>query len=288
MRTKNDERKLIFGNMVAGIILAAVILGGYVLFTANPKELLYQMQEKRETAAWNKEVADLIDNGDAEEAMNMADHSAYELTEENAAVIQMWKIAAKQEEQLIADMLGEIRDAYLNGEKEQAENQLISLCSTYPDSTYVKAYMELLNSVEKTLAEKDMYDWKYGGKPGYGTYKDYRGNAITGFCFRSNYLSNGEHGYFDTKSYTKLSIEADCIAMGSDTLPITITDMNTGKASTIHCPKGSIAETIEITGGDIQISTPDDSIYAYGSAVLRLTVTKELTEADFAAVDARF
>lgn len=288
MRTKNDERELVFGNMVAGIILAAVIFGGYVLFTANPREILYQMQEKREMAAWNKEVADLIDNGDAEAAMNMADNSAYELTKDNAAVIQMWKESAEQEEQLIADMLGEIRDTYLNGEQEQAENQLISLCSTYPDSAYVKAYMELLGSVEKTLAEMDMYDWKYGGKPGYGTYKDYRGNAITGFCFRSNYLSNGEYGYFDTKSYTKLSIEADCIAMGSDILPITITDMNTGKAYTIHCPKGSVRETIEITGGDIQISTPDDSIYAYGSAVLCITLTKELTEADFAAVDARF
>lgn len=288
MKTKAYEREQILGNIVASIILAVIILAAYFMFSANPREILQGVQERREAAMWNAELSEVIDEGDAEAAITMANNSVYELSEENAQTIQMWKEMITQEEELIADMLEEVRNIYLAGGMEEAEEKLISLCVAYPDSAYVKAYAELLASVEKTLSAEDMYDWKYGGKPGYGTYKDYRGNEITGFCFRSHYTSNGEYGYFDTKSYTQISVEADCIAMGSETLPITITDMNTGNSHTIYCPKGSVHGCMEITGGDIQISTPDDSKYAYGSAVIQIKVTKELTETDFETIDVRF
>jgi len=288
MKTKNYESESVLRNIVIGIILILAVFAGYTLFTANPGEMVRQMQENREAASWNKEVAELIDNGDMDEAVNMAQSSFYELTEENASAIQTWEEKAAQEEQFIANALGEIRDLYLESDKELATENLFSLGRTYPESAYVKAYMELLQSVEKILTEEDMYDWKYGGKPGYGTYKDYRGNAVTGFSFSSYYTSNGEYGCLDTTSYTQITIDAACIAMGSETLPITVTDMNTGKAYTVYCPKGSISETLETSGGNVQISTPDDSIYAYGSAVVVITVAKELTEADFASVDVRF
>lgn len=288
MKSKDYERRSVVGNMGIGIVLVVVIFVGYVVFTANPKEMLQQMQEKREVAAWNTEVASLISNGEMEAAMNMATGSVYELTEENAEAIEAWKTLVAQKEADIANALGQVRDTYLAGDKESAVQKLYSLSSSYPDSAYVKAYMELVSSVEKKIEEADMYDWKYGGKPGYGTYKDFRGNAITGFCFSSYYTSNGEYGYFDTKSYTQVTITADCIAIGSETLPIIITDTNTGEEYTIYCPKGSVSETLEITGGDIQISTLDDSADSYGSAVINITVSKELTEVDFEEVDVRF
>ena len=134
-----------------------------------------------------------------------------------------------------------------------------------------------------------MYVWKPNGKPQFGTYTNYNGQDHTGFLFCSSYITNGECGTFDTKTYRKVTIDAVANVISSETLPITVKDMNTGESQTIYCPKGgAVCETIDITGGDIQISTPDDSKYARGSAVLWIGATKELTENDFAAIDIRF
>lgn len=292
MKTKEYERESVVGSIGIGVILVVVIFVGYVIFTANPGEVVRQTMEEnaaqKEEAEWNKEIATLIREGDMDAAIALAESAVGELTVENSEVIQGYRKKAEEEAKLIAQALGEIRDTYLAGEKKLAESSLRTLSRSYPDSDYIKAYLELICSVEKVLTEEDMYDWKYGGKPGYGTYKDYRGNAITGFCFSSHYITNGEYGFFDTKSYSQVTVEATCITMGSETIPVTITDLKTDEKYVIDCPKGSICETVEITGGDIQISTPDDSNYSYGNVALVITLKKELTEADFAAIDARF
>ena len=65
-----------------------------------------------------------------EEAVDMAATGIYELTQENAEAIRAWKELVVQKEKDIANELGQIRDSYLAGDKENAVKKLYSLSST--------------------------------------------------------------------------------------------------------------------------------------------------------------
>ena len=143
MKSKRDEREYIKSNLIIGVVLFVAVFCTYVLFSANPKEMIVKAQEQKAQVAWNREVSALIRKGDMQTVNDMVMSSFYELTQENKEAVEKWRELLAKEEQSIGNELGKIRDMYLEGDKELAREQLISLCAAYPENNHAKAYLEL-------------------------------------------------------------------------------------------------------------------------------------------------